>query len=99
MSARRPLTARGLKAILTCAGVDHSALQVRDHPPVWTNVETRERSTSVIVSGPTGPRQQAFHALFDSGLACAPYPDRDEWSRPGSGIRPAEPTREAEAGQ
>ena len=101
MSTRRarPLTARGLEAILTRAGIDHSALEIRDDPAVWTNVETGERSTSVVVSGPKEPRRQAFHALFDRGLACAPYPERDEWSRPGGGVRSAGPAREADAGQ
>jgi len=95
----RPPTARGLKAMLTRAGVDHSGLDIRDDPAVWTNVETGERGTSVVVSGPGETRRRAFHVLFDRGLACAPYSDRDEWSRPGGGVRPADPEPEAEAGQ
>lgn len=48
----RPLTAHGLKAILTRAGVDHPALEIRDDQAVWTDVETGQRSTSVVASGP-----------------------------------------------
>jgi hypothetical protein len=95
----RPLTARALKGILTRAGVDHSGLEIRDDPAVWTNVENGERGTSVVVSGPTEPRRQASRILSDRRLACAPYSGRDEWSRPGGGVRAAGPTREAEAGQ
>jgi hypothetical protein len=94
----RPLTARGLKAILTRAGVDHSALEIRDDPAIWTNVETGERGTSVVVSGPKEPRRQVSRVLYDRGLACAPYSGRDEWSRPGGGIWVAGPARETEAG-
>jgi hypothetical protein len=79
----RPLTARGLKAILTRAGVGHSALRIRDDPSVWVNVETGERSTSVIVSGPEDARRAASHVLYEKGLANAPYPEYDMWSRPG----------------
>lgn len=89
MTARRarPLSARGLKAMLTRAGVDHSALEIRDDPAVWTNVETGEQSTSVVVSGPKDTRRQASWVLYDKGLANAPYPDCDKWSRPGGGVR------------
>jgi hypothetical protein len=86
----RPLTSRGLKAMLTRGGVDHSGLQVEDDPAVWTNVETGERGTSVVVSGPKQARLQASHVLFDRGLSCAPYADQDMWSRPGGGVREAE---------
>jgi hypothetical protein len=86
MSAH-PLTARGVKAMLTRAGVDHSALELRDDPAVWVNVETGERSTSVVVSGPKHVRREAAHVLYDKGLANAPYPEYDMWSRPGGGVR------------
>jgi hypothetical protein len=75
------LTARGVKAMLTRAGVDHSALEITSDPTVWRDVETNELTTSVIVAGPKEQRTQAFHALFDRGLSVAPYPDRDYWSR------------------
>jgi hypothetical protein len=89
VSTRRPLTARGVKAILTRAGIDYSALEIREDFTVWTNVETGEQSTCVVVSGPKELRTLTFHALYDKGLACAPYPDHDEWSRPGGGVREA----------
>jgi hypothetical protein len=88
--AAGPLTARGLKGMLTRGGVDHSDLQVGDDPAVWEDVETGERGTSVVVSGPKEARRQASHVLYDHGLSCAPYPDRDMWSRPGGGVREAE---------
>jgi hypothetical protein len=65
VTARRPLTARGLKAVLTRAGVGHSALQIRDDPAVWTNAETGERSTWVIVIGPKESRSQASAVLYE----------------------------------
>jgi hypothetical protein len=80
------------------AGVDHSALEIHDDPAVWTNVETGERSTSVVVSGPKDLRWRATSVLYDKGLSNAPYPEYDMWSRPGGGVRAAEPRREAEAG-
>jgi hypothetical protein len=83
--------------MLTRAGVDHSALEIRDDSAVWTNVETGERSTSVVVSGPKEPRWQASWVLYDKGLSNAPYPEYDMCSRPGGGIRTAGPTPEAEA--
>ena len=100
MTARRPLTARGLKAMLTRAGVDHSALEIHEDPAVWTNVETGQRSTSVVVSGPKEAREAAWDVLFwGRGLGCAPYPEYDMWSRPGGVLaRPAEDAG-PEAGQ
>lgn len=82
-----PLTARGLKAILTRGGVDHSALKIDNDYAVWTNVETGERGTSVMVTGPKEIRREAAHVLYDKGLANAPYPGYDLWSRPGGGVR------------
>jgi hypothetical protein len=76
-----PLTARGVKAILTRAGVDHSGLTITDDPAVWVDLDTGKSSTSVVVSGPEQPRARAFDALFTRGYACAPYPEYDMWSR------------------
>jgi hypothetical protein len=99
VSARRPVTARGIKGMLTRAGVDHPALEIRDDYAVWTNVETGQRSTSVVVSGPKEARREAGHVLYDKGLANAPYPECDMWSRPGGVLsRPAEQAG-PEAGQ
>ena len=75
------LTARGVKMMLARAGVDYSALEIRDDPTVWRDLETGRASTNVIIEGPAEPRRQAFHALLDRGLSVAPYPDHDEWSR------------------
>ena len=36
MTGSAPLTARGLKAMLTRAGVDHYTLTITDDPEVWT---------------------------------------------------------------
>lgn len=99
MTARRPLTARGLKTMLARAGVDHSALEIRDDYAVWTNVETGQRSTSVAVSGPKDLRWQAASVLYDKGLSNAPYPECDMWARPGGVL--SRPAKQAgpEAGQ
>jgi hypothetical protein len=79
----RPLTARGVKAMLTRAGIDHSELQIGEDPVVWTDVETGKRSTYVIICGPADVRRQASDVLFDRGVSSAPYPDHDSWARPG----------------
>ena len=75
------LTARGVKVMLRRAGVDYSALTITEDPAVWTNVETGACGHSVVISGPREARRAARDALFEGGLACAPYRDRDEWSR------------------
>ena len=67
MSAR--LTARGVKTMLSRAGVDRSELTIYD----WAD--------RVVITGPRDARMKAFHALFERGLACAPYRDWHEWSR------------------
>jgi hypothetical protein len=77
---RRRLTARGVKVILSRAGVDYSALTITDDNTLWTDVETGRQGTSVVISGPTEARRRAARVLFDRGFATAPYPDRDEWS-------------------
>lgn len=81
MSARR-LTARGVKAMLTRAGVDCSALTITEDPAVWTDLETGRQSTSVKIEGPKEQREAAWDVLFyGRGLGCAPYPEYDMWSR------------------
>ncbi len=85
--ASKTLSACEVRAILTRSGVDQTDLAITadlaitDDPAVWTNVETGESGTSVRVDGPKPARLAAFHALFDEGLANAPYPDHDYWSR------------------
>jgi hypothetical protein len=81
MADRGNLTASDVKAMLAAAGVDCSALEIRDDPAVWRDVETGRPFTSVTVSGPEGPRREAFYVLLARGLSVAPYPGRDEWSR------------------
>jgi hypothetical protein len=82
VSARRDLTVRCVKAMLTKAGVDHCALEIYRDPAVWTNLETGRQKTSVVIKGPKDARWQASHVLYERGLSNAPYPDLDMWSRP-----------------
>ena len=93
MSTPRPLTARGVKVILTRAGIDHSVLEITNDYTVWVSIETGQRSTSVIISGLTSERRAAAAVLYDKGLSNAPYPEYDSWSRPGGVAGPpaAEP--------
>jgi hypothetical protein len=80
------LTARGVKMRLTRAKVDFSTLTITEEVVTCRRVDVdfsgpwRERNT-VIVAGPKDERRDAWWALFNSGLSCAPYPDRDEWTR------------------
>lgn len=77
----RPLTARGVRAILTRSGVDHSALTITDDPAEWRDVMTGVAHTSIRIEGPKEPRRDASHVLFDRGFWLAPYPDHDDWHR------------------
>jgi hypothetical protein len=81
MVSSPPLTARGVKAMLTRAGIGYSALAITDDPAVWTNVETGARSTSVKIEGPDAARREVFWALFEKGFSTAPYSGYDMWSR------------------
>ena len=81
MNARRDLTVRGVKAILTRAGVDHLALEVFHDPALWTDLETGRQGTSVVIKGPKEARRRASHALY-ARPEQRPYPDLDMWSRP-----------------
>ncbi|HET9974331.1 MAG TPA: hypothetical protein VFQ68_39280 [Streptosporangiaceae bacterium] len=75
------LTAAEVAAMLAGAGVDCSALDIRDDPAVWRDLETGRSYTSVVIRGPEGPRRDAFFVLLARGLSVAPYPDHDAWSR------------------
>jgi hypothetical protein len=75
------VTARGIKAMLTRAGVNYSALTITDDSAVWTNLETGRSTTSVKIEGPKDIRSKVWDALEDRGLVCAPYPEYDMWSR------------------
>jgi len=66
---RTALTARTVKILLTRGGVAHTELTMV------------ERHGEVIITGPKERRRDASHVLYDAGLACAPYPDRDWWRR------------------
>lgn len=77
----RPLTPRGVKAMLTREGVDYSALTITHDPEVWRDVETGVGSTSVKVEGPSPERRAARWALMEHGLSVAPYPNVDYFSR------------------
>ena len=74
------LTARGVKTILTRAGVDQAELEVTD---------TGRNHHSVQITGPEEARAAAWSELMDHGLACAPYPDRDLYSRSAADVRAA----------
>jgi hypothetical protein len=79
--ANLKLTARGVKTMLARAGVDYSELTITDDPAIWTDLDGGNPRTSVVIRGPEEARNRVWHALEDRGLACAPYTDRDEWSR------------------
>lgn len=78
----KPLTARGVRAMLTRSGVDASQLEIGDDSRVWTDLQTGRSSTSVIIRGPRDARWAAWCVLSGRpGLGCAPYPEYDMWSR------------------
>jgi hypothetical protein len=68
MSKQRRLTVRGVKSILSRAGVDYSALEVT------------ERGDSVEIAGTRDERRASADVLYGRGLWCAPFPDRDCWT-------------------
>ena len=70
----KTLTAAQVRRMLAKSGVDMSELTISDDATVWTNVETGKSGTSVRIDGPKEARRVAFHALFERGLANAPYP-------------------------
>lgn len=73
------LTARGVRTMLTRAGVDHSQITITERrvEVLWAGT-TR---TQVTITGPRDARRAAGLALYERGLTCAPYPDRSEWHR------------------
>lgn len=75
------LTVRAVKCMLTRAGVDYSALTITEDPAIWTDLDAGVSTTSVEISGPKAARMEAFHALLDRGLSCAPYTDKHCYSR------------------
>jgi hypothetical protein len=79
--AIKKLTARGVKTMLARARVDYSALTITEDSDVWVNMQTGAAATSVKIEGPADVRTAIWGPLEDCGLACAPYPDYDMWSR------------------
>jgi hypothetical protein len=63
------LTVRGVKAMLTRAGID------------YTELGFREGNDRVCITGPQDARSRIWHVLLNKGLGCAPYTDCDWWSR------------------
>lgn len=69
---RRRLTVRGVKQMLTRAGIDHAGL------------DFRQVHEEVHIYGPKEVRRGAVngHLFWEVGLSVAPYPDHDCWGRP-----------------
>ncbi len=81
MSTRRPLTIRGVKTILTRARVPYDDLKLVAHV-TKSHVPGREGTIhGVWITGPLSARRACSWALYDAGLTCASYPERDEWAR------------------
>jgi hypothetical protein len=78
----KPLTARGVKMILTRAGVNHSELKIFADPTIWRDIETGRTHTYIVISGPARARKLAASVLYGRGLQNAPYPEYDSWARP-----------------
>lgn len=82
------LTVRGVKTMLTRAGIDTRALAFTRHDRSGQHVsgifEGRYvEKVDIEVSGPKTVRDDVRAELFDRGLECAPCPDRDFFSRGG----------------
>ncbi|MGH3903621.1 MAG: hypothetical protein ACRDTE_05435 [Pseudonocardiaceae bacterium] len=80
MSAPVRLSVRSVRAVLSCARVDISGLTITADDQVWTDVESGRQHTSVVISGAKQARRLVRDVLFERGLRCALYSDRDEWS-------------------
>ncbi len=82
MSALRPLTVRGVKTILTRAGVPYAGLELT--PYLTESVVPGREGTihGVRITAPLKARRAAENVLFDAGLACVGYPEHSTWTRP-----------------
>ena len=79
--ACRPLTVRGVRQILTRAGVDQSALTL-EAVESESLVPGREGIIcGVRISGPREARRTTTAPLMNAGLTCAPYPEATTWDR------------------
>lgn len=80
----RPLTVRGVRQILSRAGVDSSALAIEARTvtqrDAW-NGGPWTTSQEIVVTAPRDVRRPADEVLWGAGLTCAPYPDHSVWSR------------------
>lgn len=82
------LTIRGVKTMLTRAGIDTCALSFTRHDRSGQHVTGHYEckyveKVDIEITGPKTVRADVRAELFDRGLECAPYPDRDFFSRGG----------------
>lgn len=76
------LTTRGVKVMLTRAGVDHQGLRFAEEEQTARAVDFDasgpwvQEPTVTISGGTKAQRDAAWSALQEAGLSCAPYPDR-----------------------
>ncbi|WP_222127567.1 hypothetical protein, partial [Brevibacterium casei] len=80
------LSVRSFKTMLTRAGVDTDGLSFTRHDRSGQHdagiyAGRYVEKVDIEVSGPKSARGPVRTALFDRGLECAPYPDRDFFSR------------------
>lgn len=80
----RSLSARGVKRMLTRAGVDWRALTITEQRitsrDAW-NGGPWETYTEVRVGGPRLLLNTVWWALSKPGMSCASYPDHQLWSK------------------
>lgn len=81
------LTTRGVKVMLTRAGVDHRGLTFTEQDQTARTVDFDssgpwvQQATVTISGGTKVQRDAAWSVLFEAGLSCAPYPDRAVYTR------------------
>lgn len=86
MTTSSSITSRGVKVRLSRAGVNYTALTITERDEVSRPIDLDStgpwrRRTIVDIAGPQDTRWQASLVLMESGLACAPYGDHDQWSQ------------------
>lgn len=79
--ACRPLTVRGVRQILTRAGVDPSALTLEAVETVSLIPGREGIIRGVRISGPREARRATTAPLMNAGLTCAPLPEHATWDR------------------
>lgn len=81
------LTTRGVKVMLTRAGVDHQGLTFTEQDETTRTVDFEspgpwvQQSTVTISGGSKAQRDAAWSVLFGAGLSCVPYSDRAVYAR------------------